>query len=806
MAKKNWLDVAKDHAIDETISTIIPGGILGNAVYAAGKEIYKNLSEDEEPDNYDLAIYAYNHYDYENALKYLNQAKAEEEIYLFHYYRLCGMCHYYIMANYQEDYKLQAEQLGVSDETPDDDPRWKRIAPLKSNIQEEKSEAYDLLKECLKHKNDENFVADNDSLASVYWVLTFLCDTIYEQRRYDIAAMASDEYRKDAKAEYKSLTKTMLNYLFDDGYLKLKKIKSGEDPDNFPNDEELIEINKAQLFSSIDYHERQFIYIAKNLEDLAGCYDDNIQWLFTIDALPMELQFPVGHPQPNSLYYAHPSKKGVYLPIEDADDELFNDKVRDFQRLVQCLGATEITFRSVKGHSLSEGISKSYDVEIGGGYGGYEGSVGYGNKRSGSNNQSLQGQRETVQRFSPHKAPYIPDDVAWLSVDPQWQSLVKQRLDGNMLHYSIRISSRKTMSVSDSRMDDVKVAFKSFVTSAHVNYSQQMERSFQREEETEWEICVTFKPLEELPPIHSNNEIKTKNIVESSWDIYNRWRIYSCINFYCSCIVDEDKNPDIKRIIRRVHKDTNITLEENQIEGENNIEVEMNLEDFLSEKYLNSTDWYSLIPTLPHKSEMDKFMMEAYFQTNIEEKGGAVVGIVTSGTIAVGDKVLLSSADDKVDCSYECTVAWIERNGEYIAIAKAGESIGLGIDDDIDSIDIRVDYVAKSSEWEDNNEEVTAEEQKYLDNLKEFFEDDAEITSRERKILDRIRQSLGISEERAAELEASLAPQLTEDEQEYLEMYHEYAEKGEISEKERRRLDKFAAALGISDERKREIE
>ena len=37
-------------------------------------------------------------------------------------------------------------------------------------------------------------------------------------------------------------------------------------------------------------------------------------------------------------------------------------------------------------------------------------------------------------------------------------------------------------------------------------------------------------------------------------------------------------------------------------------------------------------------------------------------------------------------------------------------------------------------------------------------------------------------------------------------MYREYAEKGEISEKERRRLDKFATALGISEERIREIE
>ena len=103
-------------------------------------------------------------------------------------------------------------------------------------------------------------------------------------------------------------------------------------------------------------------------------------------------------------------------------------------------------------------------------------------------------------------------------------------------------------------------------------------------------------------------------------------------------------------------------------------------------------------------------------------------------------------------------------------------------------------------------EDKLSAEQKYLDNLKEFLEDDAEITPRERKMLDRIRQNLGISEERAKELEDSLQPQLTEDEQEYLEMYREYAEKGDVTEKERRRLDKFANALGLSDERVKEIE
>ena len=627
MAKKNWLDVAKEVATDAAISAFIPGGIIGKAAYVAGKEIYNNLSEDDESSNIDLAFQAYDNDDYEEALEYLEAAHSNDEIWQFHYYRMVGKCHYGMMADYRKEYREKAELLGLSDDTDDDDPRWEKLVPLKNSVEEERSLAYDSLKESLTHKEDGDFIADKDNVAEVYWVLTDVCNSIYEQRRYDMAAMASDGIKKDAREEYKAVTKDLLKWM-DQSFTEMKEIETGclgGEPLSDEDKEICLKLAKDGMFSGrVDYHERQFIYVAKNVDALAGCYDDNIQWLFTIDGLPKELQFPVGHPQPNSLYYAHPAKPGVYLPIEGADEELFNDKVRDFQRLAQCLGATEISFRSVKGHSLSETITTGLDIEVGGDYKGIGGSMGYGNKRGNGKSQSSRGEKEMLQRFNPTKAPYIPNDIGWMAVDPEWQSLVKQRLEGNMLHYSIRISSRKTMAVSDSRMDDVKLAFKSFIANAHVNYSQQMERSFQREEETEWEISVTFKPLEELN--NMGQQVLNVEVVES-------------------------------------------TTEQ---------------------------------PNLP---------------------------------------------------------------------------------------------------------QYTANEKEYIDNIREFLDDDAEITPRERKMLDRIRQKLGISEERAKELEASLTkPQLTEDEQEYFDMYREYAEKGEITEKERRRLDKFAAAMGISGNRAKEIE
>ncbi len=102
---------------------------------------------------------------------------------------------------------------------------------------------------------------------------------------------------------------------------------------------------------------------------------------------------------------------------------------------------------------------------------------------------------------------------------------------------------------------------------------------------------------------------------------------------------------------------------------------------------------------------------------------------------------------------------------------------------------------------------MTENEKEYLEEIKACLEEDGEISSKERRLLDRLRNSLGISVERAEELEKSLQEiQLTEEEKEYMEEYKACWEEGEISSKERRLLDKLRNRLGISEERAKEIE
>lgn len=103
--------------------------------------------------------------------------------------------------------------------------------------------------------------------------------------------------------------------------------------------------------------------------------------------------------------------------------------------------------------------------------------------------------------------------------------------------------------------------------------------------------------------------------------------------------------------------------------------------------------------------------------------------------------------------------------------------------------------------------QYTEDEKEYLEELKTCLEEGGDISASERRLLERLRKYLGISEERALELEESLKPSLTDDEKEYLEEYKLCLEDGgEISASERRLLDKLRNRLGISEERAKEIE
>lgn len=131
-------------------------------------------------------------------------------------------------------------------------------------------------------------------------------------------------------------------------------------------------------------------------------------------------------------------------------------------------------------------------------------------------------------------------------------------------------------------------------------------------------------------------------------------------------------------------------------------------------------------------------------------------------------------------------------------LGKVTEKINQPEPESKSSIDITT---AKQKETVNNKNEND-----YLEEVRACLEDDGEISQRERRLLNRLRDSLNITEQRALELETTLSTQLSDDEKEYIEAFKESIVDGKISQRERRLLDKLRKSMGISEERAKELE
>ena len=106
----------------------------------------------------------------------------------------------------------------------------------------------------------------------------------------------------------------------------------------------------------------------------------------------------------------------------------------------------------------------------------------------------------------------------------------------------------------------------------------------------------------------------------------------------------------------------------------------------------------------------------------------------------------------------------------------------------------------------DKSKPLTAEEEKYKEEVLFCLEETGTITDDDRKYLERKRKKFGITEKRAREIEQEATPSLTEDEKEYLETFKELAASGTLTDRAKRLLERERESLGISKERAAEIE
>jgi hypothetical protein len=228
--------------------------------------------------------------------------------------------------------------------------------------------------------------------------------------------------------------------------------------------------------------DRNIITIAKTSQ----LFKSDHLTLLNIDNLPA-VNFPMSHPKINHTYIAHPYKTDSYLPIENYDYELLNDRLNEFFYFLQCLGATSITFETVEEESKEK--KKHSNTKVG-----TKMSVGYNSIMNSSLCNYLK--KERTQTFNPTKKPYIPDGLVWYPNEFTWQRLAQQRLNGNFLTHNEVLSSSQTQTLSSTEIEEVNAELKMLFTSVELGVPYQGD--IKQNKDFSCRISVEFKPMNEF--------------------------------------------------------------------------------------------------------------------------------------------------------------------------------------------------------------------------------------------------------------------------------------------------------------------
>ena len=257
---------------------------------------------------------------------------------------------------------------------------------------------------------------------------------------------------------------------------------------------------KYQFTKQKQYDERKVIFVAKSFHDVFEYIGkiDSINYIFTPDCIPSDIKFPLGQPNVNSLYIANPVKPDEYVPYDNYELTLFMDKIRELKRLLRYLGATEITFTSLRGTKIEEAKKMGSSVNAEAGLLGHKVGGGYSSE-DGHNRMSSQGIKvDYIERLDSYEYPSLTEGLHWYYHDDDWQDIVKARLHHNQLHFEQTISTKQDSSLNKQSQENINAAYENLIFHINANYDHKQEFHVKTTEETMWRITAEFKPLSEF--------------------------------------------------------------------------------------------------------------------------------------------------------------------------------------------------------------------------------------------------------------------------------------------------------------------
>ena len=242
----------------------------------------------------------------------------------------------------------------------------------------------------------------------------------------------------------------------------------------------------------VPYKERQYIMLVDDCK-VNKCAVSGIT-IFKSSKVPTCINFYDNMPLNNELYVGHPNIPSVYIPYNQAEDILFQDKIQEFCYILQQLGAEEITITSLKGRKINETNNKKEELEVAANAGRFgNASLNVDSSTSNLMDRTSHEQYDVKYVYDPIDMPKVPSKTIWYQNQPKWQHIALSRIEGNTLECTECISSKSISFTSSSEKEDIKAKLKVLMANIEGRIYEEEEKQLREETETIWRVSVKFR-------------------------------------------------------------------------------------------------------------------------------------------------------------------------------------------------------------------------------------------------------------------------------------------------------------------------
>lgn len=148
--------------------------------------------------------------------------------------------------------------------------------------------------------------------------------------------------------------------------------------------------------------------------------------------LPHNIRFRRG-PYLNQLYVIHPVINDFYIPFENHEVELLRDKLNEYCRFVQCLGASYVKISFEKDQTYSNTFNRNRNGNASGSYSNLGGKIQARIRSSYDLREELSQRLLLEQYFHPQGIITLPNDLVWYPTEKDWYYHYQQRMSFNRI-------------------------------------------------------------------------------------------------------------------------------------------------------------------------------------------------------------------------------------------------------------------------------------------------------------------------------------------------------------------------------------